>query len=296
MDETINFETKIKEEYQELWSDPKSIHRDDDKLFLGWHFGYYEKGHRTYKKAIINMNNYVGRLLDIKDNNYRILDAGCGVGATLLHLAKNYPNSNFFGVTLSSNEINLAENLKRKNNMKNVNFYQQSYNNTDFTDEYFDCVYALESTWYAKDKSVFFREMNRILKKNGKFIIIDMHRQNDLTNPFFINFRAKLIKEKNFKDARITIEKIKELLTKEGFKIIQIFDLIKQRNVKFYQIYFFMFYCLFKKFHHDVLKEIRQESYRPLFFRCKFFCHFMFIYSMVIFSRFSYFSIIAVKK
>jgi cyclopropane fatty-acyl-phospholipid synthase-like methyltransferase len=154
MNKMTEFENHIKNEYHDLWSDPKNIHRDDKKIFMGWHFGYYEKGWRTYKKAVINMNNYVGRLLDINNNNYKVLDAGCGVGATLIHLAKKYTNSIFFGITLSSNEINLAENLKRKNNIKNINFYQQSYNNTDFPDEYFDCIYALETVCYAEDKDI----------------------------------------------------------------------------------------------------------------------------------------------
>ena len=63
----VDFETKTRKDYQKRWANPKVIHREDDNLALGWHFGYYEKGISSYKKAIINMNNYVSRLLEIND-------------------------------------------------------------------------------------------------------------------------------------------------------------------------------------------------------------------------------------
>lgn len=291
-----DIETEIRDEYQTRWSDPKRIHRTDKNLVLGWHFGYYEKGVKSRKRAIINMNNYVDRLLEIEDNTFRILDAGCGVGATVIHLAKKHPGSIFFGITLSSNEIQLAEKLKRSNNLKNTNFHQKSYNNTDFPDDYFDSIYALETVNYAEDKSVFLKEMNRILKKGSKLVVIDVFKKNDLTDPFIINIRQKILKEKKYEKAIKTIDVFKKLLIDNCFKNIQIFDLVKSKNVKFHHMIFFMIYYLFETMRFNTQEEIRQKTRKKLFFRFKFFYFFIFRSLLLIISRPSYFSIVGTKN
>jgi ubiquinone/menaquinone biosynthesis C-methylase UbiE len=291
-----DYETIIEDEYQNRWSNPKKIHRIDEYLTLGWHFGYYEKGFRSYKKAILNMNNYISKLLKINNSNFRILDAGCGVGATTTHLAKKHPNSRFYGITLSSNEIMFAEELKRKNDLKNINFYQKSYNLTDFPNEYFDGIYALESVCYAKNKTIFLKEMNRVLKKDGKLVIIDIFTQYDLSNQFCKNIGKKIFGVKKFKNYGVTIDVFKRFLINEGFGNIDIRDLIKSRNVKFSHVYFCIFQTSFKNFLRKTLEQIGQKSHKPLFFRLRFFYYLMLNYLLIIKSRFSYFSIVTIKK
>jgi ubiquinone/menaquinone biosynthesis C-methylase UbiE len=292
-----DYETIIENEYQKRWSNPKKIHREDDNLILGWHFGYYEKGFRTYKKAILNMNNYISRLLEIKNHsNFKILDAGCGVGATTTHLAKKHPNSNFYGITLTSNEIKFAEKLKRKNNLKNIAYYQKSYNLTEFPNEYFDSIYALESASHATDETIFLKEMNRVLKKNGKLVIIDVFTQYDLSDQFCKNIKQKIYGVKKFKNYAETIDEFKGLLTKEGFGNIIIRNLIKSRNVKISHVYLCIFQNIFRNFRQNTLEQIGQKTQKPLFLKLRFFYFLLFKYLLVILSRFSYFSIVAIKK
>ena len=79
--------------YEGKWEDHvKWMHIDKS---LGIHFGYYEKGIRTYQEAVINMNYFAGRLLDLDmlaEDKSAILDAGCGVGGSSIYLAKKYPH------------------------------------------------------------------------------------------------------------------------------------------------------------------------------------------------------------
>ena len=292
-----DIETIIENEYQKRWSNPKKIHREEDNLTLGWHFGYYEKGFRSVKKAILNMNNYISRLLEINNHsNFRILDAGCGVGATTIHLAKKHPNSNFYGITLTSNEIKFAEELKRKNDLKNIDFYQKSYNLTEFPNEYFDSIYALESVCHAKDETIFLKEMNRVLKKNGKLVIIDVFTQYDLSDQFCKNIKQKIYGVKKFKNYGGTIDVFKGLLIKEGFGNIIIRNLIKSRNVKISHVYLYIFQNIFRNFRQNTLEQIGQKTQKPLFLKCRFFYYLLFKFLLVILSRFSYFSIVAIKK
>ena len=80
---------------------------------MGIHYGYQENGVRTYEEAVLNMNYHVGNLMDLnilneQPNKCNILDAGCGVGGTSITLAKKYPNINFTGITISPQQIEIA--------------------------------------------------------------------------------------------------------------------------------------------------------------------------------------------
>ncbi len=291
-----DFETKVGEQYQNLWSNPKKIHRDKN-LFLGWHFGYYEKGIKTQKEAFINMNNYIAKLLNLnKDKNLKILDAGCGVGATLTYFAKKYPTSAFYGITLTSNEIRLAEKLKKKNNLKNVNFFQQSYNNTDFPSEYFDGVYSLESVAYAENKQFYIKEMNRIIKKNGKLVVNDIFRKNDYTNLAIKNIRHKILKIKDYDKPNYTLNMFKKCLSGGGFEDIEIHNLSKNGNIKYFFLYGFIIKYIFYSSRDEFVMEFKQKKKSRLHLICKFLSNFISKILILINSKPDYYSITAMKK
>lgn len=289
-------EKQLENEYNILWSDAKKINRVDENLVLGWHFGYYEKGVKSHKKAFINMNDYVGRLLDINNGSLNILDAGCGVGGTVIYLAKKYPNSTFFGITLAPNEIVHAEKLKIKNNLKNIFFSKQSYYDTKFQAEFFDDIYALESFSYSKYEHLFLKEMNRILKKGGKIAIVDLFVKCDTTNPYIRTLKFKILKENEHKKSRITIYTFEKYLKQDGFENIKIYNLSKNKNIKYSQLYCFMIYHLFKDLYHQTREKMVQKKYNSIFLIWKFFNRFIVKTLILMFLKTDYYSITAVKK
>jgi ubiquinone/menaquinone biosynthesis C-methylase UbiE len=155
----------------------------------GIHYGYYENGIKSYKEAVLNMNNYVGELLDLdKNNEKKILDAGCGVGGTSIYLAKKYSNAEFTGITVAPGQVKLAKNNSKKEKLSNVKFILTSFLKTDFPDNYFDGIFALESSSYAENHDVFIDEMYRVLKPGGRLVVID----GFLTGRRFNNFTKKV--------------------------------------------------------------------------------------------------------
>jgi len=290
-----NSETKTRKLYEKIWSNPQQIHREKNPM-LGWHLGYYEKGVNSYKESLINMNNYVGKLLDIKNKNLRILDAGCGIGVVVIYLADKYPKSTFYGITLAYNEVKIGQKLKKEKNIKNVTFIQESYTNTEFPSEYFDCVYSLESLSYQKNKRVYLEEMNRIIKNKGKLVVIDFFRQYDSKKPLIKNIRKKILKHKNLDKPKDTINTFREQLREEGFTNIKIENLLKKGNVK--HIYFYghifqvMFFGLFRKLN----KENKFRRYNPFYLIWRFLNHFAFKILILIHRKPGYFSITAEKK
>ncbi|MBU1940202.1 MAG: class I SAM-dependent methyltransferase, partial [Candidatus Thermoplasmatota archaeon] len=171
MDTFQSIENTIEEKYNQLWTQPKSINRNENHIYQGWHFGFFENGIQTNYDAMLNINTYIARMLQLsEDSSKMILDAGCGVGVTLITLAKKYPHHQYHGISLALQELQLAENIKQKEHLDNIFFKKTSYLNTGFTHNSFDCVYSLESLCYAEDKHRYIKEMKKILKPDGRLL------------------------------------------------------------------------------------------------------------------------------
>ena len=106
-------EKKVRDFYENYWT--IRTQRNDENLILGYHYGYYERGINNWKEAVLNMNDFVGKLIGL-DNNKKmeILDAGSGPGFVSNYLASKFPNINFKGITLSSKEVELATKMKKE--------------------------------------------------------------------------------------------------------------------------------------------------------------------------------------
>ncbi len=107
---------------------------------------------------------------------------------------------------------------------RGINVIVSKAEKTPFNDESFDSVILVFVLEFVEKPLKVLKEINRIIKRNGKFII-------GFINKNLID--EKLIKEKKFyKKARFfTLKKIKEMLIKTGFKIKKSNGIIK-RNKK----------------------------------------------------------------
>jgi len=284
-------EKQLEQEYDELWSNPKKIKRDDENLALGWHFGFYEKGARTYKRAVINMNDYVDRLLGIQHQTVRVLDAGCGIGATVIHLAQRHPRSTFYGITLSAHEITNANQLQRKNNLQNTFFSQQSYNTTAFPDNFFDIVYLLESFWYAESDTLFLKEMKRLLKHHGKLVIVDAFCRNDCSSRLMKNINRKILQDSDYDKPQRTIDTFERSLSQEGFNDIKIKDI--KKNIR--HLYSFILIRLFHSLRIELRTNMKAHRRGILSSIKDFLVHFIFYTILFIHLDIGYYAITAQK-
>ena len=96
----------------------------------------------------------------------RVMELGPGQGANLLYLAQRHPNAMLLGLDLLP--------AKLKNAPSNVCILKQDYSNLSrFQDSSFDVVYAIETIVHASDKTPVFREVYRVLKPGGVFLVFD---------------------------------------------------------------------------------------------------------------------------
>ncbi|KYK33170.1 MAG: hypothetical protein AYK22_01280 [Thermoplasmatales archaeon SG8-52-3] len=194
------------------------------------HHGYYEKGIRTHIQSVLNMNDFIARLLEINSNDKqtkKILDAGCGIGGTAIYLAKKYSHINFIGITNVSKHIEMAKILAKENNVIfNTDFILKDFIKTGFPSNQFDAIYLLESSCYAFNKNILLHEMYRILKPGGVLVIIDVFLTNVKFNPFLKIIYIWFCKGWGLKNL-IKLVKFSDSLTTEGFQNIETIDLTK---------------------------------------------------------------------
>ena len=145
---------------------------------MGMHYGVWDANTKTLSEAIVNTNVQLANIGQISKND-KILDAGCGVGGSAIFLAKKY-GCEVTGITLSERQVNTANHFSQKKKVGHLAaFKQMDYTQTSFPDKHFDVVWAIESMQTAADKSLFFKEMQRILKPGGRLLFADIFKKGN---------------------------------------------------------------------------------------------------------------------
>lgn len=95
----------------------------------------------------------------------QICDVGCGKGRYLKRLVTDCPNNDYYASDISEKVMANVSCVKEKRlgSMTNINYESES----------FDLVYVCEAFEHAINLRAAFKELYRITKKDGKFIIID---------------------------------------------------------------------------------------------------------------------------
>lgn len=96
-----------------------------------------------------------------------VLDIGCGEGALLRLLKKEYPENEYYGTDIS----NKATSIARQNN-EDICYDTNDFNKkTSYAADLFDLVICGEVIEHLHDTDNFFCEINRILKQNGHIVL-----------------------------------------------------------------------------------------------------------------------------
>ena len=103
-----------------------------------------------------------------------VLDIGCGAGADCFLAAyRGGPQVRIYGIDMVDDLIDRANELKAKYRIENVEFLNAAPPPVPFGPASFDLVMVNYSFHLFEDKVSLLREIERVLKKNGKAIIAD---------------------------------------------------------------------------------------------------------------------------
>jgi ubiquinone/menaquinone biosynthesis C-methylase UbiE len=147
------------------------------------HFGFFRWGMNPFQREpmLEQMNQEILHRLHLNRESSahvpaRILDMGCGLGATLRSFARRFPSNHLYGITLVPWQLEQGRQLNEScPEAGRITLALGDYEHTTFSSASFDAVYAIESSCYAQgaNKSAFLREAYRLLRPGGRIVVAD---------------------------------------------------------------------------------------------------------------------------
>jgi MPBQ/MSBQ methyltransferase len=173
--------TKIQQEYRQIiqYFEAAGLDYQAWSEKFNMHFGFYKWGMNPFslEPMLEQMSLEIMRRLQIGEHkNPFVIDAGCGVGASSRLMAREIPNAEFYGITITPWQIKFGTTLNEEADLDDrITLMQADYQEIPIKKDYADAAFALESACYAKgaDKKEFIKEMARILKPGARLVVAD---------------------------------------------------------------------------------------------------------------------------
>jgi cyclopropane fatty-acyl-phospholipid synthase-like methyltransferase len=143
------------------------------------HCGYYRAGANPLNRESMleQMNREVLARLDVNGiEEPRLLDLGCGLGATLRSFARRLPHARLMGLTRVPWQVERASALNDAAGCgERVRVLKCDYEDTNLPSGSYHGAYAIESSCYAHgvDKGALLVEAHRLLRPGGRLVVTD---------------------------------------------------------------------------------------------------------------------------
>lgn len=185
-----SYKEKIAEAYDKKTGDVSNLNfmlAENDHFFFN-HNGLVASGDfaECYASKIENEKELLSLIHLLEKNNVYnalpylgcptedsiLLDAGCGAGGCGLMIHEAF-RSHIEGFTLSKGQADFANNIATQLGYQDkVNFFQGDMLNINRPDNYYDFIWACESTEHAPNLREMFAEFARVSKPNARLVII----------------------------------------------------------------------------------------------------------------------------
>ncbi|MFC1700704.1 class I SAM-dependent methyltransferase [Patescibacteria group bacterium] len=148
--------------------------------------------------------------LNIYDN-IKAADFGCGRGYFSIPLAKAIPNGTIYSFDVLEEALQAVRSkaeMEKINNIKTIRANLEVVGNSGLKDESMDLVVLANILYQSKRKEEIIREAKRVLKKQGRIILIEWMASTSLI-------------PKGSGWQMISIDKAKDMAGKQGLKLVQ---------------------------------------------------------------------------
>ena len=159
-------------------------------------YGLWDDKINDLAEANKNLINFVFNKSELIDKpNLNILDVGCGYGEQDIEWLKLLDKScKITAIDISEEQM---YNAMKKNSDVDFDICDAAYIDLKFKNKLFDRIISVESAFHYPERNVFFKNVNSLLKDNGKFIITDIMLNNlyheSIINKIFLYFFSDVL-------------------------------------------------------------------------------------------------------
>lgn len=171
------------------------------------------------KKDLLEQAKLVQKYI-YKTSTKNVLELATGRGATSIYLANKYPKVNFYGIDLPYSQLDYG--IKKSKKINNFHPSEGDYHDlTQFSSNMFDVVFVIEALCHSIRKEKVLKEVRRVLKKGGIFIMFDGYSKKF---DRFLSKTEKLAMELTVKGMMVPhldyYPEFKHKVIQEGFEVV----------------------------------------------------------------------------
>ena len=198
--------------YRTVWDEDGSVH---------WGL-FDESTGQDFLAACANLDHMMAEKGRI-DSDSRVLDLGCGNGATAIALSARQ-GCQVTGIDLSGVRIGNAQKARESQSLQaqqNLTFQKASATALPFPDGSFTHVWSQAVIYHVPYKRTVLKEVHRVLAAGGIMVFDDLIKPQSVISPE----GQKYVYERLLYDTEFTFESYQESLVAQGFRVLEAHDL-----------------------------------------------------------------------
>ena len=118
----------------------------------------------------------------ILEEHTKILDIGCGCGATTIEIAKMIPKGHVTGLDISIPMLDRAEKFASEMSLSNIDFQVKDVQTEEISSNHYDIAFSRFGVMFFEDPYEAFKNINQAIKENGQLVFVCW--QNPSLNPW----------------------------------------------------------------------------------------------------------------
>ena len=184
------------------------LNRNDKKFEEKWKFN------SSYNIIRFDL---IQELPSNKDEEFNLLEIGCGTGATLLEIKNNYKNAKLYGVDINEAALSIAKNVTDNLVLGDIREEKLPYE-----DGLFDYIIIGDLLQDISNPEKIVKNIKKYLKNGGYLIFTTINNLNvkylkQLFKPLTKNDEYRKVDEENVN--LLTLDKIRNMITENGYNI-----------------------------------------------------------------------------